>query len=553
MNNTLKGVLKYKSNSTLKGHLAYKGVRGDSAYEIAVQEGFKGDKATWLKQIGFEDINAKLPANVKNFGAVGDGVTDDTEAIQYVLDNYDDIYFPEGEYVISRPLYFETNNKHIRGVGVKNSIIRKVGHLGLAESKIYTYKEGSTVNFADYDALMIAGGYSGDFIIENLGFQGDEDGETKYGLLLGFTYRTTLNNLQISHCGQNIRYFVTWNTNIKKVRSQHGTYGFRIEGVNSSAPEQSTSVHFDNTFAEYCTYGYKGVNLTYFTGSAMSSDFIDEVCHWYKYCQGSINGMGIEQSKGQFIRNWLSNININGAYYLSNIKKTTKDADAKSTAKIEVWSENRQDTGLAFESGEFRGITGEGIDTLVFVDGDSYLSFNNIRLSGVRDALPEENDVIVDGSIFNINGRSWTKITSRNTIIDGESSLLVGNIDMKVPLLTYNVDGESRILPDMFVWLRTTNTQSKTISIPLSEIRKRYPNFMYNDTYVASPHRLSIYCNNGATLTDIFAIKKEVKLDNVKRFFTDSLAITSVTITGDNLVLTFNENINYVFVYITSI
>lgn len=113
--NNLKASLTFNSDNVLRGHVAFKGERGYSAYEIAVQNGFKGDKDAWLKQIGFEDINAKLPTNVKNFGAVGDGVTDDTEAIQYALDNYDAIYFPEGEYLCNSPIEIKKSNTIIRG------------------------------------------------------------------------------------------------------------------------------------------------------------------------------------------------------------------------------------------------------------------------------------------------------------------------------------------------------------------------------------------------------------------------------------------------------
>lgn len=93
----------------------FKGERGFSAYEIAVQNGFKGSKEAWLEQIGFEEINAKLPANVKDFGAVGDGVTDDTAVIQYVLDNYDTVHFPKGEYLLKTGLEIKKSNTIIRG------------------------------------------------------------------------------------------------------------------------------------------------------------------------------------------------------------------------------------------------------------------------------------------------------------------------------------------------------------------------------------------------------------------------------------------------------
>src|SRR5688572_27520887 len=38
--------------------------------------------------------------NVKNFGARGDGVTDDTDAIQRALDSESHVFFPAGTYVL---------------------------------------------------------------------------------------------------------------------------------------------------------------------------------------------------------------------------------------------------------------------------------------------------------------------------------------------------------------------------------------------------------------------------------------------------------------------
>ena len=46
--------------------------------------------------------------NVREFGAQGDGRTDDTDAIQHALDEGDGlIWLDRGDYVISRPLVVE--------------------------------------------------------------------------------------------------------------------------------------------------------------------------------------------------------------------------------------------------------------------------------------------------------------------------------------------------------------------------------------------------------------------------------------------------------------
>lgn len=70
--------------------------------------------------------------NVKQFGAKGDGVTNDTTALQTCLDKVFDnsaIYFPYGTYLTTAPLVFKTNSKNLRLYSNGKSII-KANHTG---------------------------------------------------------------------------------------------------------------------------------------------------------------------------------------------------------------------------------------------------------------------------------------------------------------------------------------------------------------------------------------------------------------------------------------
>lgn len=66
-------------------------------------------------------------ANVKSFGAVGDGTTDDTVAIQAAITSLilggGEVYFPQGKYVISASLNVNYNNVAFRGMGEEISTI----------------------------------------------------------------------------------------------------------------------------------------------------------------------------------------------------------------------------------------------------------------------------------------------------------------------------------------------------------------------------------------------------------------------------------------------
>jgi len=59
------------------------------------------------------------PANVKDFGAVGDGTTDDTAAIQAAIDSYSSgqgvVFFPKGRYLVTSTLSITKDRVHLEG------------------------------------------------------------------------------------------------------------------------------------------------------------------------------------------------------------------------------------------------------------------------------------------------------------------------------------------------------------------------------------------------------------------------------------------------------
>lgn len=92
------------------------------AEQVSYQPPFTGSVAT--------NVEAKLSeiVSVKDFGAVGDGVTDDTAAIQAALDWVDDseqtLYFPAGDYVVTAGLTAKWCILQGDGAGASNILFK---------------------------------------------------------------------------------------------------------------------------------------------------------------------------------------------------------------------------------------------------------------------------------------------------------------------------------------------------------------------------------------------------------------------------------------------
>jgi hypothetical protein len=72
-------------------------------------------------------------ASVKDYGAVGDGSTDDTDAIQEALDDreqFDSLVVPGGTYNVTKPLVLNTGDVWLRGAGNASVLARTGGFTG---------------------------------------------------------------------------------------------------------------------------------------------------------------------------------------------------------------------------------------------------------------------------------------------------------------------------------------------------------------------------------------------------------------------------------------
>lgn len=71
----------------------------------------------------------KTELNVRDYGALGDGGSDDTAAIQAAIDASPDgstVFFPAGTYLVSAPLRYKGDGRHYRGASLGATKIKKI-------------------------------------------------------------------------------------------------------------------------------------------------------------------------------------------------------------------------------------------------------------------------------------------------------------------------------------------------------------------------------------------------------------------------------------------
>ena len=197
--------------------------------------GFDSAGAVEVKVI--EGIQSSIK-NVKDYGAKGDGVTDDSAAIQSVLDLKGIVYIPSGTYLINTTLKIKSNTK-LYGDGIEATILKEGG----AGTTLATMATSILVNqaYSDNDA---AGNDS--MHVENIAFHGQRttpiaDGSVGTNKGIGGVYFKYASRSRIRDC-----YF------------KDGWCGFVITGTRTGFDSQSQNSIFDCTVYNATSWNQNG-------------------------------------------------------------------------------------------------------------------------------------------------------------------------------------------------------------------------------------------------------------------------------------------------------
>lgn len=203
--------------------------------------------------------NASLVASdtisVKDFGAVGDGVTDDTVAIQAAIDAASNVYVPTGTYLISDPGLYTKDGLRIYGDGKTKSIFQKKSNTTSTDQLDPILRERFVAGLATP---------ANDITIERLGFVGN-----------------ALTGIQTNKASGLLRFYESYNVRVIACAFSYGRgYGMGFEGALSNAIPTRRGPNVD-FYAEDCDI-YENGRPEYLLGSD-SDDGID-----FKSCRRAV-------------------------------------------------------------------------------------------------------------------------------------------------------------------------------------------------------------------------------------------------------------------------
>ena len=321
--------------------------------------------------------------SVKDFGAVGDGVTDDYAAFAAALSASKRVYVPNPsvKYLISYPLVLDDDQQLI-GESRETCIIEKTTtNLPSPALGIFSgTRAGIAFNY-DYDknAVVIikkpAGrAYPNSIGIHNITLKAASGVSVEYGVYAPRLSRSRFTQVYITGVANGWFTYDSWMCTFEGVECKDVSYGFRWENDNTGTGS-GTSCTFIGCFANIVdVYGWYLYGLVYSSIIASASESVvapvagDRPVAWFfNLCKGlTVVGCGSEVVKGYTFRISGGSVDIRGGRF----DGLTGDTFGTSTAVVFL------DSGAKVSIGggaRFEAVTSPGNIYNEFVAGSGSL------------------------------------------------------------------------------------------------------------------------------------------------------------------------------------
>ena len=242
----------------------------------------------------FISVNLDNVNNVKDFGAKGNGISDDTNAIQKALDNRNIVYIPTGTYLTTQPLIVKSNTIII-GEGFNNSIIKNT------TSDVFQIVDDPGVPPTNPTLTK----YSDNIVFESIQIQGD----ISQASIKNVNETGTYNPSPSPYVGINAGTSAYWE---RGLISNVNIQGFDI-AIKGSLRDTKVLVF-------HSTLWYN--NTGYFLNAGSHSTFIESEARWCLngiVSNGNIEDMQITHSKFNYVH-FAINIPTIRNMFLSNVQ-----------------------------------------------------------------------------------------------------------------------------------------------------------------------------------------------------------------------------------------
>ncbi len=255
--------------------------------------------------------NVNEIVNVKDYGAVGDGVTDDTIAIQFCLDNFvgKTIFLPTGVFITTKPLILPSQTI-LRGSSTQSSVIKKTTDIGDANGikAVLIMKSNSSPLVYNSDStisdLFLFGGFS----------QNGTLTKNDYGIYANCVSTLKLEKVWMTYCDTGVFSSDMFLCFFSNVNISEGRFGITIL--------TGTSLTANTVYCVNVDVAYNLKSLRYSTLNSCATDGASYINYYLETCQGvTLNSCGSESmlANGYCVFNLNnSNVVINAPFVLSS-------------------------------------------------------------------------------------------------------------------------------------------------------------------------------------------------------------------------------------------